>query len=487
MSVGETPAPWGADHLRTRFVKALSDMYRAEVPLYDKLVDIVQAVDDSVLAAQGHSVADLPVRHRLERHGAIRLGTAEEMRMIGRLFGIMGMYPAGYYDLQIVGFPLHGTAFRPTSEESLGKNPFRVFTTVLRAHLISSDLVRKTASGILSTRTLFSPRLRNLMDRAEADRDSMTAEEADELIAEALKIFKWHSRSTVPLKTYLSLKNEHPMVADIVCFPSAHINHLTPRTLDIDAVQLEMIRRGLPAKECIEGPPSGRKCEILLRQTSFKALEEQVVFADDSGNLDGGEGCTVKGTHTARFGEVEQRGAAVTRKGRNLYDRLLASAVAIRNQNPETCNFDDVLAKAFSAYPDDWTTLRREGLVFFRYKVAPGASSASVTDDLLLSARSVSMEDLLERGLVQCEPITYEDFLPFSAAGIFTSNLGGSGGSSPTRGTPEAEEPLDGRRELEGLLGSAIPSEIDLYHDLQSASVGECEKVLGLEQIVLAH
>lgn len=32
---------------------------------------------------------------------------------------------------------------------------------------------------------------------------------------------------------------------------------------------------------------------------------------------------------------------------------------------------------------------------------------------------------LIDRGLVQAEPITYEDFLPVSAAGIFQSNLGG--------------------------------------------------------------
>jgi uncharacterized glyoxalase superfamily metalloenzyme YdcJ len=84
------------------------------------------------------------------------------MRITGRLFAIMGVYPAGYYDLRIVSFPLHGTAFRPKIEESPRKNPFRVFTTVLLTHLISSDSVRKTATDILSSRTLFSPRLCDL-------------------------------------------------------------------------------------------------------------------------------------------------------------------------------------------------------------------------------------------------------------------------------------------------------------------------------------
>ncbi len=95
---------WDADHLRSRFVRGLSDMYRSEVPLYGQLVDIVNSVDNSILAARGQGFGDLPVRHQLERHGAIRVGTEQEMRMISRLFGIMGMHPVGYYDLEVVGY-----------------------------------------------------------------------------------------------------------------------------------------------------------------------------------------------------------------------------------------------------------------------------------------------------------------------------------------------------------------------------------------------
>lgn len=59
---------------------------------------------------------------------------------------------------------------------------------------------------------------------------------------------------------------------------------------------------GITPKILIEGPPR-REVPILLRQTSFKALEEQVLFVDEK-----------QGTHTARFGEIEQRGVALTPK-----------------------------------------------------------------------------------------------------------------------------------------------------------------------------
>ncbi|KAK0658898.1 hypothetical protein QBC41DRAFT_331801 [Cercophora samala] len=467
--------PWDPDHLRTRFVRALSDMYRTEVPLYGKLVDIVNKVDTTTLQSRGQSLDDLPSRFQLERHGAIRLGTQQEMRMISRLFAIMGMVPVGYYDLKMVGFPLHGTAFRPRTEESLRKNAFRVFTTVLRPDLISSPEVREMATSILSTRQLFSPRLVELIDQAETPASaSLTAEDANALIAESLKIFKWHSRSSVPLETYLTLKKEHPMVADIVCFPSAHINHLTPRTLDIDAVQAEMIAQGLPAKDCIEGPPR-RKCEILLRQTSFKALEERVSFA-------GGADHGVDGTHTARFGEVEQRGAAVTRKGRELYDFLLAKAVG--RSEKEDKDSDAVLREVFADYPDDWEVLRKEGLVYFRYRVAEDKVPAASSHSKL--GASVHMDRLLKEGVVTCEPITYEDFLPFSAAGIFTSNLGGERDGGHERKLQKTEEESKRSRvQLEELLGRKIPSEIDLYDELQNYSVKECQTILGLSEIVL--
>ncbi|MGK3531754.1 2-oxoadipate dioxygenase/decarboxylase family protein, partial [Escherichia coli] len=38
-------------------------------------------------------------------------------------------------------------------------------------------------------------------------------------------------------------------------FPGCHINHLTPRTLDIDRVQSMMPECGIEPKILIEGPP----------------------------------------------------------------------------------------------------------------------------------------------------------------------------------------------------------------------------------------
>lgn len=430
-------------------------------------MDIVSQVDSSVLASQGQNLQSLPVRHQLERHGAIRLGTPEELRVIKRLFAVMRMYPVGYYDLTLVGFPLHSTAFRPITAESLSRNPFRVFTTVLRRELISEDL-RGKVDEILAARTLFTPRLLEIIDHAEEG--SMSDADFNDLIPEALKIFKWHSQSTVSFKDYQRLKQEHPVIADAVCFPSAHINHLTPRTLDIELVQKEMIKQGLPAKDRIEGPPN-RSCAILLRQTSFRALEEPVNFLDQGNSL-------VHSTHTARFGEIEQRGAAVTPKGRALYDICLHDAHESLAASGSSLTFDSALSSTFSKYPDSWSELRAQGLVYFRYKVNLGHYSACEKVKDFPSA--IHIDQLLALGVLDYEPIIYEDFLPFSAAGIFKSNL-----------SDQPEKPLakktdaSAQSDLEDALGCKTLDSFEIYSRLQDNSIQECAHILGLKEIKL--
>ncbi|MBN2741077.1 MAG: DUF1338 family protein, partial [Rhodobacteraceae bacterium] len=128
------------DAIRTLFSHAMSEMYRAEVPQYGALIELVRDVNGATLAADPALRARLDAAGELERldverHGAIRLGTARELGQIRAMFGVMGMYPVGYYDLSVAGIPVHSTAFRPIEQAALQRNPFRVFTSLLRLDL----------------------------------------------------------------------------------------------------------------------------------------------------------------------------------------------------------------------------------------------------------------------------------------------------------------------------------------------------------------
>lgn len=439
------------DEIRHLFAQAMSRMYRDEVPLYGTLMELVSEVNAATLARDPSLAARLQRSDALdrldaERHGAIRVGTPRELATLRRLFAVMGMHPVGYYDLAVAGVPVHATAFRPVDAAALARNPFRVFTSLLRLELIEDAALRDEAAAILEAREIFSPRALALIERFEQV-GGLTADEATEFVAQALETFRWHSEATVSHATYQSLLAAHRLIADVVCFRGPHINHLTPRTLDIDAAQAAMQARGIDAKAVIEGPPR-RRCPILLRQTSFKALQEPVLFpAGDSADA---------GTHTARFGEIEQRGLALTPKGRALYDALLARARETDGAG-STGDYAARLSAAFTAFPDDDDTLRREGLGYYRYALtdAGRADPSAVT--------RVGIDAAIAGGLVTADPVVYEDFLPVSAAGIFQSNLGG--------GEQRAYAAQANRDAFEAALGARVHDEFAIYARIERDSL----------------
>lgn len=444
------------DEIRGMFSRAMSDMYRAEVPQYGTLCALVGEVNARVLADDPGTARRLRADGQLERldverHGAVRVATAQELATLRRLFAVMGMRAVGYYDLSVAGVPVHATAFRPVDARSLDANPFRVFTSLLRLELIEAPALREEAAQIVSRRRIFTPACLDAIERAERQ-GGLTGQEAETFVREALETFRWHADATVDLATYRKLKAAHPLVADIVCFKGPHINHLTPRTLEIDAVQAGMPAVGIEAKKTIEGPPA-RAVPILLRQTSFLALEEPIRFVGDAGS---------QGTHAARFGEIEQRGCALTRKGKALYDALLTKALA---RSRAGTPMDEAMRSAFIEFPDDELALHQAGLAFFTYEADAGQTAPP---------EAASLEQLIEGGWLRVKAITYEDFLPVSAAGIFRSNLGSD--------AQAGYESAGSQAAFEKALGAGVLDEIALYQQLSDASLDKALRTLSRGQ-----
>lgn len=501
-----------ADSLRTTFALAMSAMYSAEVPLYSDLIRIVQNVNKKVLTQASSSTTTptptdgseaAPVHHdsverlTLERHGAIRLGTPQELHTVRRIFALMGMHPVGYYDLAVANLPMHATCFRPISTASLEANPFRVFTTLLRPDLLTSTTARQIALRLLGRRQIFSFTLRNLLDVAEGSQGRLTPAQAEVFVAEALRSFSWQPIAAATHEEYTILRAEHPILADIACFRSAHINHLTPRALDIDMAQRSMIAEAINVKDRIEGPPR-RKCPILLRQTSFLALEEGIRFPsrESAGESSESEDDLVEGHHKARFGEIEERGAAVTGKGRKLYDELLEEAAAQQASNSE-----EAYAKVFEKFPDTWDELRRQKLIYCEYTCESNVQEKLAGLDLSSSSSSSSGSDgkeaqatklldmLVQRGVLTARPLTYEDFLPFSAAGIFQSNLQSKQQPAVAVAPPAVVEVKKSGGDREGYERAMQCSALDsdqLYAEAQRRSLEKCAAELGLDVDIVA-
>jgi len=440
-----------ANNIRTQFASAMSTMYRDEVPQYAKLYALVESLNESEIASKPDQYS--AIKNELlecERHGAIRLGTAKELSIMHRLFAVMGMFPVDYYDLSVAGIPVHSTAFRPTRLENIKENPFRVFTSLLRLDLIEDKALRQSAETALAKRNIFSKELLKLIEIHETQ-NALNDEQSAQFVAEALEVFRWHQQAQVDSETYQQLSIAHRLIADVVSFKGPHINHLTPRSLDIDALQKQLIKN-FNAKAVVEGPPR-RACPILLRQTSFIALEEKVEFNDGK-----------EGTHTARFGEVEQRGIALTPKGRKLYDELLNEARANKNNSDES-SYENELQKAFLKFPDTDKELHDEKLAYYQYNAVSKPDA---------HADPLSVSQLLDDGHLTISPINYEDFLPVSAAGIFSSNL------ADTNSNNNQIKQSPNQASFEKALGANVIDSFFLYEKTQQASLATALKQLGI-------
>ncbi|GFE12120.1 hypothetical protein Sgleb_01670 [Streptomyces glebosus] len=453
--------------LRAAFARRLSDMYGREVPAYTTLVDVSREVNEEVLRARGADAERLGSIGRVtaERHGAIRVGTPEELAQVARVFGALGMHPVGFYDLREAAasaIPVVSTAFRPVDGEELARNPFRVFTSMLTPadpRFFDTEL-RSRLESFLAGRELFPPELLALADRAEAVGE-LSDTDAERFLHLAVQAFEL-SPEPVDKAWYETLEKVSAVAADIGGVRSTHINHLTPRVLDIDALYRRMTERGIEMIDAIQGPPRWRGPDVLLRQTSFRALAESRAMRTPDGEV-------ISGALRVRFGEVEARGIALTRQGRARYDALLARVDELAARDPQADRVDVARALWTAELPDTEHGLAAQGLAHFTYHVVPGRP----TDG---SRPPAGLDALLDQGWVRAEPIVYEDFLPRSAAGIFQSNLSDEGSRDNHRTGIAYDSAW-----LSGAIGREVLDPFDLYEEQQNRSLSQVTRELALD------
>ncbi|MEV0372109.1 VOC family protein [Streptomyces sp. NPDC050636] len=442
--------------LRAAFARRLSGMYGTEVPAYTTLLEVTGQINDEV-AGRDPDAGRLGgiARVTAERHGAIRVGTAEELRCAAQIFAALGMHPVGFYDLRdgdVGAVPVVSTAFRPTGTEELERNPFRVFTSLLTTsdrRFFDADLESRLES-FLGRRRLFPPELLRLAQHAE-ESGGLEEPQAERFLTLAVAAFEL-SPEPVDRAWYAELERVSAVAADIGGVAATHINHLTPRVLDIDALYRRMGERDITMIDRIQGPPRWDGPDVLLRQTSFRALAEPRTFREADGSV-------TAGSLRVRFGEVEARGIALTRAGRARYDELTAEAERQAAQHPEADRQETARALWDAGFPRTEHQLAAGQQAFFTYRPATGRPRDG-------QHPPAGLAGLLEQGWLTAHPLVYEDFLPRSAAGIFRSNLTGEG----TRDADLAGTPFDAHR-LSEAIGRPVHDPFALYATQQDRSL----------------
>jgi uncharacterized glyoxalase superfamily metalloenzyme YdcJ len=257
--------------MQHRLFAELSRMFAQEVPLYDKSLLVNRVTNQAVCAllAQRHagfriSEAELE-RASGERHGAIRIGKPSEYRLMARFFAAFAMEPHGFYDMTSVGAksqPIVATAFRTRL------NPdHRIFCSLLMTDYFD-PATRARIEALLATREVFSERAKALLDANERQ-GGLAWEDADALIAEGVnRIFKWTGQARDHALYRDLCAAGFKIAADIACFESHHLNHLTPNTLCMDLYTAAM-------KFCL-----GEWDEAMFRGRATVALERLAARAD---------------------------------------------------------------------------------------------------------------------------------------------------------------------------------------------------------------
>ena len=453
--------------LRAAFARSLSEMYGREVPAYTTLLRVSAEVNADVMAKDGERAQRLGRMDRVtaERHGAIRVGTRAELRDVGQVFVAFGMHPVGFYDLRDASassVPVVSTAFRPREADELARNPFRVFTSLLVTEdrrFFDADLQQRL-EAFLGRRRLFPPRVLELAARSEAN-GGLEPADADELVRGATACFAL-SKEPIDRAWYEELSRVSAVAADIGGVSSTHINHLTPRVLDIDELYRRMSDLGIEMIDEIQGPPAWEGPDVLLRQTSFRALAEPRGFTDGAGTL------------RVRFGEVEARGIALTAAGRSRYDQLLTDVdrrvvTSGRSRVAPAGRLREAVAAEVwrEGMPRTEEELDRAGLGAFTYRSSAGRGRPSG-----------SVHDLVAAGHAVREPIVYEDFLPRSAAGIFQSNLTEAGSRDDAAAGAHRDASW-----LAGALGRDVTDPIVQCAEQTSASLRALATELNLTEI----
>ena len=542
--------------MQNRLFAELSAMFGREVPLYDKSLLVNKACNQTVCALlaklhPGFAMSDEELdRTSGERHGAIRIGRPDEYRWIGRLFACFAMEPHNFYDMTNVGAksqPIIATAFRSTLRPE-----HRVFSSVLMTNYFD-PATRERIEGLVGKRTVFSDRAKQLIEKSERD-GGLDWNDANALIKECTeRIFKWTGKARDhALYAELSAAG-FKIAADISCFQSHHLNHLTPNTFcmdlytaamkhcmgEVDAawfearagtvlarlvrqadhdfmklhfkhVPLEEIAafksgsvsaadigaaaRALAStftgpsfalaklkhagfKDFTEGP--SEDTPVLLRQDAYKALTEAVEFTENDGTV-------VQSTHTARFGEIEERFYACTPKGRKLYDECLAVADAAREKDPawpkrDMAGYEAAYAKPFAVFPKTLVELITGGFVYARFVATPAGEAKGVAARNAGESLPTDLFELVRMGYADYEGLRYEDFLPVSAAGIFASNLQQYGTKSTAAVKPTYTQAM-----LEEILGKRIIDATTVYAGVEAESKLETYGKLGLLECIPA-
>ena len=437
--------------IRQEIVFKILASFEETMPIYKQMMAVAHSINNRAGATEAQRLGRI-------MHAAIRCASAEELKTIQKVFGLMKCEPVNYYDLR-ERVSVESTAFRPTSVDEIERNGFRVFCSKLSLDCISAEH-RPFVESIIARRKIFNSEILELIDIG-ITAGGFTQEQAERFVRCCVQVFTRPDEALVSLEEYQKLKDINKVAAQVLVSNSLAFNHLTPSVASVPAAHKEMLRQGINTIPVWQGPVGK---DVILRQTSCLAPAITLKFLQ-------GEGSFVKADYQETFVEFEERLQALTPKGRELFESLFDKGKKSLELSEDAPNYADHyytrMQEALADFPSELIELWRQRLAYFTFELPEKILAAP---HKTLACRD--FEELLEQGFVQLIPQQYEDFFGPAATNIFNSNIGLKEVSSVGVAKPDSQE------SYEKTLGRDVVNMYDYYEAIQASSRAQLENAI---------
>ncbi len=427
--------------IRAEIVRRILASFEATMPLYQQMMAVATAINNRAGEEEAQRLGRI-------MHAAIRCASAEELRTISEIFGLMDCEPVNYYDLR-ERVSVESTAFRPTSQEEIKLNGFRIFCSRLSLDCIPKEH-REFVEAIIRRRHLFDAQFIELISTGK-EQGGFTQEQAKSFVKCCVAVFTRPNEALVSLDEHEKLRSINKVAAQVLISNSLAFNHLTPSVASVPAAHEEMCRQGIQTIPVWQGPVGK---DVILRQTSCLAPAISLNFPQ-------GDGTYVAADYQETFVEFEERLQALTPAGRELFESLFESgkqALALNESDPNYADhYYSVMREALAEFPSSPLDLWKRQLAYFTFEIR----------EPRLRQRSALAEDfdaMVINGQVRLIPQQYEDFFGPAATNIFNSNIGLEDVSNVGIAKP------DSQKTYEAALGREVVNMYDYYDGIQAAS-----------------
>ena len=433
--------------LRARIVAAVLEHFQRSMPIYQQMIDVARDINQ----AAGEETAD-----RLGRimHAAIRCACPSELKTIARIMAVIGCFPVNYYDLR-EKVSVQSTAFRPTDLNEIKENGFRLFCSMLSMDCID-EKDQPFVQSIIDRRNLFSDEFLGLIQAGL--NQGLISDQADSFVNYCVTLFIRPQDAMVSIKEFERLQSINKVAAQVLVSNSLAFNHLTPSVASVPTAHEIMQQRGIATIPVWQGPVG---LDVILRQTSCLAPPVKVRFADGAGGF-------VEQDYQETFIEFEQRLQALTRIGRQQFERMFAAGKRLLTMSESddgyASHYYQVMGDALASFPTKLQKLWKQGLGYFTFHLA--TADEGHARKRRRSLKNVRFDDLIDDGTILLLPQTYEDFFGPAATNIFNSNIGLDDVTNVGISKTEKESLAD----FEKMIGSPLLDMYDYYDAIQAAS-----------------